>query len=387
VLFRGNGARLGFDLEDGMQVQLFGEPSLYEARGQLQLIVKKVEQQGQGDLQKQFERLKEKLSAEGLFDSANKKEIPAFPQTVGIITSATSAALQDMLNVLGRRAPWVQPVLYPVQVQGKGAEVGIANAISHWSQDQKLPSVDVLIIGRGGGSIEDLWNFNEEVVARAIAACPIPVISAVGHEIDFTIADFVADLRAPTPSAAVELAVPDGDELKRQLSVYRNVLDKMVSQRIERSQLLLDNMKQVVKSKSPDAFLRECTMRLDSLSQEMDTIIQQKYVDQKNRLRVLREKLLAKQPEHKVNAMRDKVVSLRDTLNRVAEDKLKHAAQKLENLQQLHHALGPQTAFSRGFSVATNTNGEIVRSKKELLPGDTLQTKFSDGTVESVVTK
>ncbi|OYV04928.1 MAG: exodeoxyribonuclease VII large subunit, partial [Verrucomicrobiales bacterium VVV1] len=187
-------------LEDGSLVRVFAEVSVYA---------------GQGDLQARFEALKRKLHAEGLFDAERKKPIPKFPRVVGIITSDTGAAIRDILNVLGRRAPWVQPVLFPVRVQGKGAEFEIAKAIEKMGNPEKFgyPRCDVMIVGRGGGSIEDLWNFNEEVVARAIAACPIPIISAVGHEIDFTISDFVADLRAPTPSAAAELAVPDGEEL------------------------------------------------------------------------------------------------------------------------------------------------------------------------------
>ena len=193
-------------IENGAKVRVFAEASVYEARGQLQVIVLKVKSLGAGDLQAKLEALKVKLQSEGLFDSSRKQPIPRYPKTIGLITSGSGAALQDMLNVLKRRAPWVQPVLMPVSVQGKGAENGIASAIRRMGdpEGQSLPVCDVLIVGRGGGSLEDLWNFNEEVVARAIAACPIPVISAVGHEIDFTISDFVADLRAPTPSAAIE---------------------------------------------------------------------------------------------------------------------------------------------------------------------------------------
>jgi len=191
-------------LEDGAKVRVFAEATVYEARGQLQIIVQQVERAGAGDLQARFEALKRKLQAEGLFDASRKRAIPRFPRVIGIVTSASGAALRDILNVLTRRAPWVQPVLFPVRVQGRGAELEIARAIGKLGRPEAFGYLrcDVLIVGRGGGSIEDLWNFNEEVVARAIAACTIPIISAVGHEIDFTIADFVADLRAPTPSAA-----------------------------------------------------------------------------------------------------------------------------------------------------------------------------------------
>jgi len=182
VLFRGAAGRAKAKPEDGMQARLFGEVSVYEARGQVQLVVKQLEDAGTGDLQVQFEKLKQKLNEEGLFDPESKKQLPRFPKKIGLVTSPTGAALQDMLNILSRRAPWVQPVLYPVAVQGKGAEHEIAAAIEYLGQPEKhgFPVVDTIIVGRGGGSLEDLWNFNEEVVARAIHACPIPIVSAVG---------------------------------------------------------------------------------------------------------------------------------------------------------------------------------------------------------------
>ena len=215
-------------LADGVKVRVFAEPTVYEARGQLQIVVTRVERAGLGDLQARFEALKARLNAEGLFDPAAKRPLPRFPHTIGIVTSPTGAALRDILNILGRRAPWVRVVLAPVRVQGKGAEAGIARAIGRLGNPAAhgIPRCDVLIVGRGGGSLEDLWNFNEEVVARAIAACPIPVVSAVGHEIDFTIADFVADLRAPTPSAAAELVVPDRTDLLRHLTALRRQLGR-----------------------------------------------------------------------------------------------------------------------------------------------------------------
>ena len=206
-------------IEDGAKVQIFGEASFYEARGSTQLIVKKAQIVGVGDLQARFEALKKKLDREGLFSQERKRLLPSFPMVVGIVTSATGAALQDMKNVLSRRAPWLTVVLFSTAVQGRGAERGISRAIRQAGQvgDDSIPQPEVLIVARGGGSLEDLWNFNEELVARAISDCPIPVISAVGHEIDFTISDFVSDLRAPTPSAAAELVVPDQAELRERL--------------------------------------------------------------------------------------------------------------------------------------------------------------------------
>jgi exodeoxyribonuclease VII large subunit len=246
-------------LEDGAKVRVFGEVTVYEARGAAQLVVKEAEAAGAGALQAQFEALKRKLDAEGLFAPERKKALPDFARTIAIVTSGSSAALQDMLNVLSRRAPWVTVNLYDVPVQGKGAEAGIARAIrrvSAW-EDEGLTRPDVLIVGRGGGSLEDLWNFNEEVVARAIADCAIPVVSAVGHEIDFTIADFAADLRAPTPSAAAELVVPDQVELRQRLDAVGNRLQRRLGEAIRQREETLRYARKTVVSQPPEGVLRE----------------------------------------------------------------------------------------------------------------------------------
>jgi exodeoxyribonuclease VII large subunit len=214
VMFRGSNRLLRFRPEDGMAVLAFGSLTVYERRGEYQITVEHLEPKGVGALQVAFEQLKARLEGEGLFDPARKRPIPRLPRQVGIVTSPTGAVLQDMLTILGRRFPGLDILVHPVQVQGEGAAVDIARAIGRLGARSDL---DVLIVGRGGGSLEDLWAFNEEVVARAIAACPIPVISAVGHETDVTIADFVADLRAPTPSAAAELVVAQRDELRQRV--------------------------------------------------------------------------------------------------------------------------------------------------------------------------
>ena len=207
-------------LADGMQVQVRGDVTVYEARGQYQLNVQLVQPAGAGLLQAKFEALKRKLEAEGLFDAARKKPLPKFPAAIGIVTSPTGAAIRDILNILQRRAPWVRIVINPARVQGEGAAQEIAAAVREFNDfaGTGVPGVDVIVVCRGGGSAEDLWEFNEEIVARAIFQSAIPVVSAVGHEVDFTIADFVADLRAPTPSAAAELIAPDAVELQRRLS-------------------------------------------------------------------------------------------------------------------------------------------------------------------------
>src|SRR5438105_3889829 len=227
VIFRSAMISLRQPLADGAQVQVYGNLTVFEARGQYQLSVEVVQPRGLGLLQVKFEALKRKLEAEGLFDSARKKPLPKFPKRIGIVTSPTGAAIRDILNVLRRRARQIEILINPVRVQGTGAATEIATAVNEFSSPSDIwPVLDVVIVARGGGSIEDLWEFNEEIVARAIASSVVPIVSAVGHEIDFTIADFVADLRAPTPSAAAELIVPDVIELERRIEELENCLHR-----------------------------------------------------------------------------------------------------------------------------------------------------------------
>ncbi len=351
-------------LEDGAKVRIFAEATVYAVRGQLQVIVEKAERSGQGDLQAKFEALKRKLQAEGLFDSSRKKPLPVFPRTIGIVTSPTGAALQDILNILTRRAPWVQPVLFPVRVQGKGVEREIAEAITKLNSPEKYgyPRCDLLIVGRGGGSIEDLWCFNEETVARAIAASRIPLISAVGHEIDFTIADFVADLRAPTPSAAAELAVPDESELR---SLLENA-----SRRITRSL---------------QSALREPTQELDYLR---SALAQAASAALRESSQTLRETLLRHQSLHPLRLLErrlDKLVSLKKDLHQLTAHRISREAEKVSRLKTLIRTLGPESAFNRGFSITLSKEGKIIRSANQAKPGTPLTTKFIDGEVTSTV--
>src|SRR5580700_3553171 len=234
VMFaRSYGAQTRIALCDGMQVQAYGLISVYEARGQYQLIVQLVQPRGQGLLQAKFEALKRKLQAEGLFDPNHKKALPKFPKRVALVTSSSGAAVQDMLNILKRRSPWLSILICPVRVQGEGAATEISEMIDFVSSRAGELKIDLMIVGRGGGSLEDLWEFNEERVARSIFGSRIPVVSAVGHEIDFTIADFVADLRAPTPSAAAELVGPDILALRGDLVSRRSALDRLIRQALE----------------------------------------------------------------------------------------------------------------------------------------------------------
>lgn len=374
-------------LTDGAKVRVFAEASVYEARGQLQIIVQKAEPAGAGDLQARFEALKRKLHAEGLFDADRKQPIPAFPKTIGLITSGSGAALQDILNVLTRRAPWVQPVLFPVRVQGRGAEVEIAEAIEKMGRPEAFgyPRCDVLIVGRGGGSIEDLWNFNEEIVARAIAACPIPIISAVGHEIDFTIADFVADLRAPTPSAAAELAVADGAELLARLAHWRGRLDRVTRERLSRARMEVDALKRGVLQRDGEKLLREPVMRLDSARAALSQAVRAALESAAVRVNEARAVHRAHHPARVLERRVDYLTNLRRRFERSATDPIDRRLERLARLRGLLRALGPESAFQRGFSITLGPDGKAVRSAASLNPGDILRSKFADGEAMSRV--
>jgi exodeoxyribonuclease VII large subunit len=376
-------------LEDGAKVRVFAEASVYEARGQLQIIVQKAERAGTGDLQAKFEALKRKLNAEGLFDADRKQAIPPFPRVIGIITSGTGAALQDILNVLTRRAPWVQPVLFPVRVQGRGAEMEIAQAIGKMGRPEAFgyPRCDVIIVGRGGGSIEDLWNFNEEVVARAIVACPIPIISAVGHEIDFTIADFVADLRAPTPSAAAELAVADGAELLVRLSQLRRRMVRITRERLMRSQLAVDSLRRGVLQRDGEKLLRESVMRLDSSRSQLSQAMRSAVEALTLRLNEARARHQSYHPKNVLERRMNTVASLRLRLERAGNDVLSRRTERIGRLRGLLRTLGPESAFQRGFSITLAADGKVVTSAASLKSGDILRSKFADGEAVSIVDK
>ena len=351
-------------LEDGAQVRVFAEATVYLARGQLQVIVEKAERSGQGDLQARFEALKRKLHAEGLFDASRKKALPAFPRTIGIVTSPTGAAIQDILNILSRRAPWVQPVLFPVRVQGKGVEREIATAIAKLNSPEAFgyPRCDLLIVGRGGGSLEDLWCFNEEIVARAIAASEIPVISAVGHEIDFTIADFAADLRAPTPSAAAELAVPDTAELHTKLNRLQG-----------RMALSLRNL------------LREPAQRLDSLRSEITEAAAAGLASRDLSLREIRLRHGSLHPLRVIERRLERLVSLRKDLTNLTAQRINSRSEQLKRMENMIRTLGPESAFKRGFSISMDLDGNILRSTKSARPGQTIRTRLIDGELISEI--
>ena len=394
VWFRNAAAASGVQLADGMQAQAHGELTVYESRGQYQLVVEVVQGRGVGALQARFEALKRRLHAEGLFDPARKQDLPAFPLTVGIVTSPTGAALQDMLNILRRRAPWMRVLVHPVRVQGQGASLEIAGAVAEfnaWAQEASgaaaSKKVDLIVVARGGGSIEDLWEFNEEVVARAIAASALPVVSAVGHEIDFTIADFAADLRAPTPSAAAELIAPDTAALREQLDAAAEGFERELRDRIERARERLELFASGTLEKEPRRRLLDARQRLDLAEEGLARAAV-------GGLRVFRARLDEKgcclrasglQPLLDLRAQT--VTALREKLGVLFCCEQGKVKARLHAAEGLLRVLGPQATLERGYSITTDESGRLLRRVEDAAAGQYLMTRLSDGELRSVVEK
>ena len=386
VLFKGNAAGASLRLGDGMAVRVFGDVSVYEARGQYQMIVRQVHQAGVGALQARFEALKRRLSEEGLFDQDRKREIPRFPLTVAIVTSPTGAALQDMLNILQRRAPWLRVLVCPVRVQGAGAAEEIAAAlISLGNPRLGLPKIDTVVVARGGGSLEDLWAFNEEVVARAMAACPLPVISAVGHEIDFTIADFVSDLRAPTPSAAAELLAPDGAEVKAMLQQHRATLTRRVQQSMQTWRRELDLMARGPLSRDSERVLLPWRQRVDDLAEELRTAVADELRTRRQHLLTLAHQLERARPDRILLERRATLILRRERLESRVQAALAAQRALVEQARRQLQSLGPDAVLSRGFSYTLNASGKVVREAAELKPGEEFTTQLGKGRVRGVV--
>lgn len=333
VMFRGAAATLAFEPADGMKVLARGRVSVYEAGGAYQLYIEEMIPDGVGELYIAYEQLKKQLADEGLFDERHKKPIPKFPKAVGVVTAPTGAAVRDIINVITRRYPMAEIILYPAKVQGTGAAQSVVKAIEYFNATRE---VDTLIVGRGGGSIEDLWAFNEEITARAIYASEIPVISAVGHETDFTIADFVADLRAPTPSAAAEIAVPSTPELAARITADKSRIQQSIVSRIEGGRLLLKRFKM----RTPKDRIDEYSLRVDAMTRSME------------------------------NSLKMKTMSLR---RRFAAQ-----AAKLD-------ALSPLQTLSRGYAIPTREDGTVIRSVGEVKSGDEFTLRLKDGSRDCVV--
>lgn len=373
-------------LREGMQVEITGKPTVWEGRGSLQFVVSSVKEAGVGSLQQQFEALKRKLEAEGLFSPSRKKKLPLFPKSVGLITSATGAVIQDMRHRLEERAPWIQAYLYPVQVQGRGAELGIARAIEQFNQAALfgLPQVDYLIIARGGGSLEDLWCFNEEVLARAIAASDIPVVSAVGHETDFTIADFVADLRAPTPTAAIELTTPDAAELYARLQQYESYLRRSCARALEHARLRLRVAEQGP-LQHPLNTLAPFAQRLDVFEEELRRACRDHYSTASALLQVLAARVSPHALYTRLQAAHRSLDAALPRIHSAAAHKIESARASLRLKEAELRAASPQNALDRGFALVRKPDGMLARNAAELPPGTPLHITLSSGEFDAEV--
>jgi exodeoxyribonuclease VII large subunit len=390
VLFAGQTAQLrSMNFADGVQVQLQGSLTVYEPRGNYQIIVRRIQERGVGALQAKFEELKRRLDAEGLFDSTKKRPLPKFPRRIGVVTSPTGAAIQDFLNVLHRRQRGIEVVICPVRVQGKGAATEIAEAIRLLGDPSTsgLPPFDVIVVTRGGGSLEDLWEFNEEAVARAVAASPVPVVSAVGHEIDFTICDFTADFRAPTPSAAAEILSADSGELLDKLQHLTARLGRPVLMRLDGLSNQLVALQRTALFLEPRRILQEKQQTLDRLLEDLQSIAE----SAPHLLRLVLERqariLAGHRPDLKISDLSRRLSTYRDTLERRADSQLQHEKSTLARNAAVLRALNPSAALARGYTITMDENGQILRSATDAMNSKELTTRFHDGEVKSQVRK
>ncbi len=360
IMFRSNASKVIFKPTDGMKVLVTGRISIYEAMGSYQIYVDEMLEDGVGNLYIAFEQLKKKLQALGLFDKAHKKPIPKIPKRVGIVTASTGAAIRDIMTTIKRRFPICETILFPTLVQGENAKDDIVKNIKR-AEDYDL---DVLIVGRGGGSIEDLWPFNEEVVARAIYDCKIPVISAVGHEVDFTIADFVADLRAPTPTAAAELAVPNMSDLKKHIDQLSIRLNESIYKKVNYLKLYLDSVKNSFVIKNPGIMFENRKQSLDLMNVKLNELMLGKVEKMKHELEKIKKSYVLTNPKL---LYKDNIAYLKNIID------------KLE-------LLNPLNILSRGYSI-TYLDNKALKSVKRVKEEDILKVKLYDGVLEAKVNK
>ena len=375
VMFRAAAKALKIRLSDGTRVVLRGRVSVYDQRGDYQLLTEYLEPQGLGALQLAFQQLKERLSKEGLFAETLKKPLPLLPQTIGIITSPTGAAIHDILNVIGRRHADLRIIIYPVRVQGEGAAAEIVTALQDMNA---LGEAEVIILGRGGGSSEDLWSFNEEIVARAIAASSIPIISAVGHEIDITIADLVADLRAPTPSAAAELVVNS----KLQLSADCAALERRLLLALQRQLAAAGSRLEILKLslKNPELLIERFLQRIDDLQQRSTTALALLMQGGSRRVTAAGETLLHKSPLLRIASTGEQMQQLSQRSAAAMRAHLEAASGSLAVAVGRLESLSPLAVLARGYAVIRNLPlGRPVRLVEQLAPGDSVELQFSDG--------
>jgi len=383
ALFRSAASRSAIRLENGMQVEARGRVSLYEPRGDFQMIVDTVQEAGEGALQRRFEELKQKLDAEGLFDPTHKQALPHYPQRIALVTSPGGAAVRDILHVLNRRWPLAKVRLYPVLVQGVAAAAEIRTAVEAanrhgWAQ--------LLIVGRGGGSLEDLVAFNDEAVARAVFASGIPVVSAVGHETDFSICDFVADLRAPTPSAAAELATPDQAVLKEAFARARRQVCRRMQDRLQRDTQRLDHMAHRLHQRHPAVRLAERVQHLDRLRDALLRNARHRLAADSLRLDSCSRRLAAHRPDRQLSLLAQRLGAARRALDRLAITAVKTRQEKLRDLVRTLHAVSPLDVIARGYAVLTSReSGSVICSVSQVAGGDRVDAQLKDGKLRCIV--
>ncbi len=381
AMFRSRKSLLTFAPESGIQVVLRARVSLYEGRGDFQLIVENMEPAGDGRLRLAFEQLKRQLAAEGLFDEEHKKSLPEYSGCIGVITSATGAALRDILSVLNRRNPETRVIVYPTPVQGEAAGRSIARMIA---VVEARNEVDVLLITRGGGSLEDLWAFNEEVVARAIFTCPLPIVSAVGHEIDFTIADFVADARAPTPSAAAELLSPDQQVFRRSLSRLAKALNSAIATQLSQKQQHLRWLQQGLHH--PGRRLQELAQRLDDINARMQSTVNHQVQMKHVQISRLAARLQSHNPMYRLQSLQTLNGQLGERLQRAWLQKQQQRTSQLGSLVRTLDSVSPLATLHRGYAIVSRQDDQsIVRSSTQLKPGDKIVNRFSSGSARCSV--
>lgn len=377
AMFKMRNRLVNFRPENGQQILVRGRVSLYPARGDYQLIAEHMEEAGDGALRRQFELLKQQLQTEGLFDEEDKQDLPDLPTRLGIITSPTGAAIRDILSVLKRRFPGIPVLIYPVPVQGTEAPPAIVKALENAA---KRDECDVLILTRGGGSLEDLWAFNDETMARAIHACDIPIVSGVGHEIDFTIADFVADLRAPTPSAAAELVSPDREEWLDYVSEHQQrLLRSWQTQQSQRQQHLTFLLRQL---KHPGQRLRERAQRLDELEQRLNLAQQAQLRHQQAQLNTLSAGLHGHSPAQRLREIRLRLSNLQRNSRTAITGKLTQQHARLANLSRALDAISPLATLGRGYAIVQKPDGSVVRTANEVSVGDSIKTRLGSGQLD-----
>ena len=377
AMFKMRNQRVSFRPENGQQILVRGRLSLYPARGDYQLIAEHMEEAGDGALRRQFELLKHKLHDEGLFDAADKQPLPELPSRLGIITSPTGAAIRDILSVLKRRFPGIPVLIYPVPVQGAEAPPAIVEALETANTRNEC---DLLILARGGGSLEDLWAFNDEAVARAIHASNIPIISAIGHEVDFTITDFVADLRAPTPSAAAELVSPDRNEWLDSFAGWQQRLTRAWREQLSRYQQHLNGLRRHLKH--PGQRLRERAQRLDDLEQRLNLARQAQFRHRQARLNTLRARLNGLSPAMRLREMRLRLNNLQHRSRNAIKSKLAQQHARLTSLGRALDAVSPLATLGRGYAIVQKPDGKVVRTSSEVCVGDHVSTRLGSGRLD-----